>query len=117
MTTISEAFEKASAARVRWLDASDSATNLGKSLFQPGSGYGDPEAKQQDEHKLQLARLESERLFREYNDLDRKVFEAQTLAIQRSQKKATWAAFSVAAAVGIKPLVELIKEMLKFLGV
>lgn len=58
------------AARAKWLAASEVALKLSAELFQPGSGYGDPEARAQDEHRLESARLDAERLFREYHDLD-----------------------------------------------
>ena len=44
------------AARKKWLAASEQASQLSAELFQPGSGYGDPDAKAQDEHRLQTAR-------------------------------------------------------------
>lgn len=100
-------------ARLRWLAASERASNLAAELFQPGSGYGDPEARQQDEHRLQTARDEVERLFREYHDLDRQRIESVMLRLQRSQQLATWASFAVAAAVGIATIVSTIVALLK----
>jgi hypothetical protein len=43
-------------ARKRWLDASEYASKLSSELFQPGSGYGDPDARLQDEHRLRSAK-------------------------------------------------------------
>ena len=100
-------------ARTRWLEASARASNLGCELFQPGSGYGDPEARMQDEHKLQSARLEAERLFREYNDLERRTLESKMVMLQRSQRLATWASFAVAATVGAATIVKTVIDLLK----
>ncbi|MBX3178323.1 MAG: hypothetical protein KF886_13260, partial [Candidatus Hydrogenedentes bacterium] len=77
------------------------ASNLASELFQLGSGYGDPDARAQDELRLESARLDAERLFREYHDLDRREMELKMLDLQRSQRLATWASFSVAAVVGL----------------
>lgn len=100
-------------ARLRWLKASESASQIASELFQPGSGYGDPEARQQDEHRLQSARHEAERLFREYHDLDRKDMDAKMLELQRSQRLATWASFAVAAAVGLATVVSTLVALFK----
>jgi len=89
------------AARARWLEASQAASKLAAELFQPGSGYGDPDARAADEHRLQSARLIAERLFCEYHDLDRRDMELKMLDLQRSQRLATWASFAVAAVVGL----------------
>src|SRR5690606_38861768 len=83
------------AARRRWLEASDHASRLASELFQLGDGYGDPDARAADEHRLQSARHEAERLFREYHDLDRRELEITMLKLQRSQQQATWASFVV----------------------
>lgn len=100
-------------ARLRWIEASESASRLSSELFQPGSGYGDPEARAQDEHQLQSARLEAERLFREYNDLDRRDMESKMLDLQRSQRMATWASFAVAAVVGLATVVSVVVALFK----
>jgi len=44
--------EKANKARDEWMKAVEQAGRIGSELFQPGSRYGDPEAKEQDLHKL-----------------------------------------------------------------
>jgi hypothetical protein len=93
------------AARARWIEASEIASQLAAELFQPGSGYGDPDARKADEHRLQSARLDAERLFREYHDLDRRDVEIKMLEIQSSQRLATWASFTVAAVVGLATVV------------
>lgn len=77
-------------ARIRWLNASESASSIASELFHLGSGYGDPEARNQDEHRLQSARHEAERLFCEYHDLDRREMDAKLLELQKSQRLATW---------------------------
>jgi len=100
-------------ARARWLEASDRASQLAAELFQPGSGYGDPDARVADEHRLQSARLEVERLFREYNDLDRRDIESKLLDLQRSQRLATWASFAVAAVVGLATVVSILVALFK----
>jgi hypothetical protein len=108
MTTISQTKgnnSEVEAARARWLEATEAASRLAAELFQPGSGYGDPDARSADEHRLQSARLEAERFFREYHDLDRRDLELKMLALQRSQQLATWASFAVAAVVGLATVV------------
>lgn len=100
-------------ARQRWYAASENASKLAKDLFQPGSGYGDPDGRLADEHRLRTAREEAERLYREYNDLDRARVDAQILQLQRSQKLATWASFVVAAAVGIATIVQVVVNLVK----
>lgn len=99
-------------ARKRWVAASEYASKLANELFQPGSGYGDPDACANDEHRLQSAREEAERLFREYHDLDRKEIEVKMLKLQKSQHLATWASFVVAAVVGIATCVSIIVSLL-----
>jgi hypothetical protein len=101
-----------SEARSRWVGASEYASKISSELFQPGCGYGDPEARLQDEHRLQSAREESDRLFREYNDLDRSRIEREMLQLQRSQRLATWASFFVAAAVGIATIANIIVNLM-----
>jgi hypothetical protein len=100
-------------ARKKWLDASERASQLASSLFQPGSGYGDPEARLQDEHALQTARHEAERRFQEYHDIDKRDMEQKMLMLQRSQRLATWASFAVAAVVGIATIVSAVFSLLK----
>ena len=95
--------------RARWIEASERTSQLAAKLFQPGSGYGDPDARAADEHRLQSARLEVERLFREYDDLDRRNRESKVLELQRSQMRATWASFSVAVVAAIIALIALFK--------
>lgn len=40
-----ESDNKVNEARDRWLVANEHTANLANELFQPGSGYGDPEAR------------------------------------------------------------------------
>jgi hypothetical protein len=101
------------AARAKWLAASEAASKLAAELFQPGSGYGDPDARAADEHRLQSARLDAERLFREYHDLDRREMELKMLDLQRSQRLATWASFAVAAVVGLATVVSTLVALFK----
>ncbi|WP_261232314.1 hypothetical protein [Serratia entomophila] len=101
------------AARSRWLTANEIASQLAKELYQPGSGYDDPSARLQDEHRLQTARYEAERLFHEYNDLSRQETEQKMLGLQRSQQLATWASFAVAAMVGIATIISTVIALLK----
>jgi hypothetical protein len=100
-------------ARCSWLAASDQASALAAELFQPGSGYGCPEAEAQDRHRLETARSEAERRFREYQDLERQHTQRQMLQLQRSQQLATWASFCVAAAVGVATIVGIIMQAAK----
>lgn len=100
-------------ARLRWLDASDAASRLAAELFQPGDGYGDPNARAADEHRLESARLEAERLFREYHDLDRRELERKMVELQRSQRSATWASFAVAVVVGLATVISTLIALFK----
>ena len=93
------------AARSRWLVSSEQASKLSADLFQPGSGYGDPDARLADEHRLRSAKEDAECLFREYFDLDRQRIDSEMLKLQRSQRLATWASFAVAAVVGAATVV------------
>ena len=101
------------AARARWLEASQAASKLAAELFQPGSGYGDPNARAADEHRLESVRLDAERLFREYHDLDRRDIELKMLELQRSQRLATWASFAVATVVGLATVVSTLVALFK----
>jgi len=101
------------AAHARWLSASERASQLTSELFQPGSGYGDPEARVADEHRLQSAKHDAERFFQEYHDLDRRDIEFKMLELQRSQRLATWASFAVAAVVGVATVVGTLIPLLK----
>ncbi len=101
------------AARNRWVRASEQASKLAAELFQPGSGYGDPDAQRADEHRLLSAREEAERLFREYHDLDKRRIESEMLELQRSQRLATWASFAVAAVVGAATVVSTVIALLE----
>lgn len=98
---------------MRWLAASERASKLSSELFQPGSGYGDPDARDADIHRLQSAKDEAERLFREYQDLEKSRIDDELIRLQRSQHLATWASFAVAAAVGIATIVSTVFALLK----
>jgi hypothetical protein len=101
------------AARQRWHDASERASNIALEMHQPGSGYGDPDALLQDEHRLNSARFEADRLFRDYDSLDRQLTGSKMLALQSSQRLATWASFAVALAVGAATVADFAVKMLK----
>ena len=100
-------------ARTRWLEASAGASKLASELFKVGDGYGDPEARVADEHRLQSARVEAERLFREYYDLDRRNMELKMMKLQHSQQLATWASFLVAAIVGLATIISTLFALFK----
>ena len=108
---VEEFRDEVEASRASWLAASRSASELASELFQPGSGYGDPDARSQDEHRLDSARREADRLFHEYNDLDRRATGRQLLELQRSQQRATWASFAVAAVVGGATIVSVLVSL------
>ncbi len=113
MTQSKEIHHTVEQARSRWLEASERASQLAADLFQPGSSYGDPDARAADEHRLQSAKHDAERLFREYHDLDRREMEFKLLDLQRSQRLATWASFAVAAVVGLATIVSTIVALFK----
>jgi len=100
-------------ARSKWLKADEKVSQFEKSLFQEGSGYGDSEARRQDEHRLQSSREEARRSFQVYNDLARQDLELKMLHLQRSQQKATWASFTVAVAVGLATIVNILITLFK----
>ncbi len=104
---------KVDQARNRWIAASDQASAIAAVLFTPGSGYGCPEAEMQDMHRLETARNEAERMFREYKDLESQHTQRQMFQLQRSQQLATWASFSVAAVVGVAMLVDVFMRVAK----
>ncbi len=99
--------------RLQWLAASELASKMAAEMFQPGSGYGDPDARANDEHRLQSARLEADRLFREYHDLERQDVESKLLRLQRSQTLATWASFAVAAVVALATIASTLIALLR----
>lgn len=99
--------------RSNWLAASKRASDLADQLFQPGTGYGDPDARDQDVHKLETARFEADRLFHEYDELERRNTARQLLEIQRSQQRAKWAKFAVGAVVGAATIIDVGVAMLK----
>ncbi len=95
-------------ARQRWFDASARATGLASELFQPGSGYGDPGAMAQDQHRLESARAEADHLFREYQQIDRRAIDLEMMQLQRSQRLAAWCSLAVAFVVGLATIVSII---------
>lgn len=95
-------------ARASWEAASEEASKLSATLFQPGSGYGDPDARKDDEQRLISVRHEAEIRYREFQDLDRRDLDLKMLALQRSQRSATWASFAVALVVGVATIVNIL---------
>lgn len=102
-------------ARAKWIRASDIASNLAKSIHQVGSGYGDPNAQIQDEHLLQTARYDAERLFREYDDLSRQQTDLKLMALQNSQRRATWSSVVVAVVAGMAAIASVVMAVLAYL--
>ena len=104
--------EEVDAARQRWSQASADAASFAAGLFQPGSGYGDPDALLQDQHRLESLRAEAERLFREYQEIDRRLIGHQMMELQRSQRLAAWCSFGVAAVVGVATVASIVEALL-----
>lgn len=100
-------------AHARWRSASASASKLGAELFAPGSGYGDPDALMADQHRVQAAKDEAERLFQDYDALSRRFSDERMLALHRSQHRATWASFTVALVVGVATVWNIIVELMR----
>ncbi len=113
LAIVDEVGMQAESLRSKWPAASERAADLAAELFQPGSGYGDPDARAHDEYRLDVARREADRLFREYEELDRRMVNWQLLKLQRSQQPATWASFVVAAVVGTATIVSVVVALLK----
>ena len=100
-------------AREKWHKSSESAASLAQELFQPGDGYGDPDTRLADEHRLNSARFEADRLFRHYDALDRQLTGSKMLALQSSQRLATWASFAIALAVAVATIADLAINVFK----
>lgn len=99
-------------ARTKWLKANEEVSKMSGELFQIGSGY-DPDFRMAEEHRLQSARYEANRLFQEYCDLNHNETEQKMLELQKSQRLATWASFVVAAAVGLATIANILISVLK----
>jgi len=93
-------------AREKWFLAKESAVKFAASIHQTGSGYGDPEARLNDDHQLQTLRYEAERLFIEYQEICSQETNKKLIKLQKSQSIATWASFAVAAMVGLSTIVQ-----------
>jgi hypothetical protein len=98
-------------ARQRWRRASSHAADLAASHFGPGTGYS-PDARDEAEREIREARLEADRLFAEYDDLDRRSLQRTMLELQRSQHRATWASFAVAAVVGTATVLSVVVALI-----
>lgn len=101
------------AARLRWLEASENASKLALEMYQPGSGYGDPQAEAGDKYRVEAARADAQRLMQEYHDIDRQLNERRISDLQKSQTLATWASFAVAFVVGAATIVGTILQIIK----
>jgi hypothetical protein len=99
--------------RAKWLEATKHASSLAREMFQEGCGYGDPDARRADEYKLQLAKDEAERLFREYHNCSQDYLQSEMLRLQNSQHIATWSSFFVALAVGFATITNIVLALLK----
>lgn len=97
--------QRAEQARNDWMKAVEQAGEIGSELFQPGSGYGDPEAKEQDLHRLNEARLHADRMYKVYLDIDRAASEAQAKRMQKSQRLLAIASFVLSAVVGASAII------------
>ena len=113
MNTQPELEEQVQQARKEYHDSYERAASMALELCQPGDGYGNPEARLQDEHKLNSARFEADRLFRHYEALDRQLTGNKMLALQSSQKLATWASFAIAFAVGCATIADFLLKLFK----
>jgi hypothetical protein len=89
-------------ARSRWTAACEKASAMAKARVDAGVG-----------NSLELARIEAERLFLDYQDIERRRTQEEMLQLQRSQQLATWASFSVAAAVGVATIVGIVLQLVK----
>lgn len=101
------------AARDRWLEASEKASSLALEMYQPGSGYGDPQAEVGDKYRVEAARADAQRLLQEYHDLDRKLNEQKLSDLQKSQTLATWASFAIAFVVGVTTIISTVLQLIK----
>ena len=108
-----EGYDDVERSRARWINASKGASELASALFQPGSGYGDRDAQLQDEHRLNSARTEAERAYREYADLALSYVNKQMVELQASQRKAAWLSLLVAAVVGLATVLSLVLTLIK----
>jgi hypothetical protein len=94
--------------RVKWDAANKAASELRTKLSQL-EGHGmNPEARMIHEGRLQAARDEVEWRFREYYDLGRQETELRMLGLQKSQQRAAWASFAVAAVSGVATILNYI---------
>lgn len=104
--------EQVQRARKDWHKASERAARIALELFQPGNSYGNPDARFQDEHLLNSARFEADRLFKHYDALERQLTDNKMLSLQASQKLATWGSFAVALSVGSATIAEFLLKLL-----
>lgn len=101
-------------AKNRWEAAQQRLAQVDGERLQPGDGYGDGGMSQIAwEQGFRTASNEEQRLYREYQHIGRRRIDDEMLALQRSQKLATWASFAVAAAVGLATIVQTILALVK----
>lgn len=100
-------------ARLKWLEASSKASELALEMYQPGSGYGDPQAEAGDKYRVEVAKSEADKLMHQYHDIDRKLAEKKFGELQKSQTIATWASFTVAFVVGATTIISIILPLMK----
>jgi len=105
--------KEVSEARTRWLEASENASKLAMEMYQPGSGYGDPQAEAGDKYRVEAAKADAQRLMHEYHDADRMCMEQKIHSLQKSQTIATWASFTVAFVVGVATIIGTILQLIK----
>ena len=48
-------------ARLKWLATSSKASELALEMYQPGSGYGDPQAEAGDKYRVEVAKSEADK--------------------------------------------------------
>jgi hypothetical protein len=108
-----EMVKNVEAARVRWIESSENASKLALEVYQPGSGYGDPQAEAGDKYRVEAARADAQRLMQEYHDIDRQLNEQRISDLQSSQTLATWASFTVALVVGVATIVGTLLQLIK----
>ncbi|MCG6478126.1 hypothetical protein K6U43_00565 [Vibrio parahaemolyticus] len=107
----SELEKDVTSARENWINASSRAAQMAEDMYQPGSGYGDPQAEIQDRYRVETAKNEAHRLMLEYHDLDRRLMDIKINQLQKSQTIATWASFTVAFVVGLATVVSTVLQL------
>ncbi len=89
-----------------WLNARAVLSEIQDQIFSNGSGYGDPAARQADMHRLDCARQDEERTFRNYQHQQTLSHERQLLNMQR-------ASFFLGAVISIATIAQIVSAILK----